>query len=134
MIADALPKSARREVVAARTAASRTFVGSRGSLVKRIYQEPVNFRNSRGRLVAVDNRLVRAEGAEYALRNAANRYSVQLPARASGSPVRISMGSAWVSFALVGAGGGMAAVDGAEARYPSVLPGVDVVYERADRR
>jgi hypothetical protein len=124
------PKTARGEAVGAertdlRTATSRTYEGEGGALVARVFSGSVNFRAADGSWQAIDNRLVQAPGG---LRNAANRYGLELPSDIGSGPVRVREGGDWVSFALRGAQAPVSA-SGAAATYTDSLPGVDVVYE-----
>jgi RHS repeat-associated protein len=102
---------------------SRTWE-SDGLVTTRIFSAPVNFKGPGGGWQPIENQLV-AVGS--AFENRANRYRVRLPRDLSTGPVRVSIGSAWVTFALVG-GRGHAVVKGNTATYPSVLPGVTLSY------
>ncbi|MEJ7785837.1 MAG: DNRLRE domain-containing protein [Solirubrobacteraceae bacterium] len=111
------------ELVSRRTAKSRTYRTAEGSLVTKIYTEPVNFRTD-GKWSAIDNDLKSTSGG---YTNAANSYDVVLPRTIAGH-VRLREGAKGLDFALVGATGA-AQVDGNTARYVDAMRGVDVAYE-----
>jgi hypothetical protein len=115
-----------RELVARRTARSRTFVHGDGGRVVRVWSSSVNFRRSDGSWDAVDNALRREPGG---LVNSANRYRATLPESLDAAPMRVAEAGRWISLGLRGAGGSGAAMRENEARYDGVLSGVDAVYE-----
>ncbi len=113
------------EVVSLRTADSRTFVGSDGTLVAHVYQGRVNYQDAAGAWHRIDNRLVSGPAG---FTNAANRFRVELPRMSGSAPVRVSDGSRWVSFSLDGATGlGAPVLSGSSETY-AALPGVNVTY------
>jgi hypothetical protein len=120
-----------RELAGLRTARSRTFLRSDGSLAARVFAGPVHFRNTAGDWQGIETELVAtADG----YRNRANSFSAQLPRRIEQSDVRFVADGAWIAFSLRGATA-TAEVSGESVRYESVLPGVDAVLrdERVGR-
>jgi hypothetical protein len=115
------------EVVSERTRSSRTFVAQNGALRTRFYGEDVNFKDSDGRWREIDNELTGSREPGYAYRNVANSWTVDLPPRLDGAPVRVREDGQWVSFALRGAGG-QASTRGNEATYRDALANVDISY------
>jgi F5/8 type C domain len=117
------------EVPGLRTRTSRTYRNADGTRVAHVFTSSVNYRGRDGRWQRIDSALVGSGRSGYALRNAANRFSLHLPARLEGEPVRFESGDAWIEFALEGARGGAPVVEGAVARYRDALPDVDLTYE-----
>jgi YD repeat-containing protein len=113
------------EIVALRTARSRTYTNAAGSYVARVFAEPVNHRGADGRWRKIDNRLERTAGG--GLSNRSNRYDVQLPDTLA-EPVAVREGDDRIAFRLLGAEGAPDA-SGNTARYDDALPSVDAVYE-----
>src|SRR5437762_3324504 len=109
-----------------RTQTSRTFASGARQLTTLIYGDPVNYRDPSGTWQAIDNNLVATHLAHYAFTNKANRYVASLPADIGSAPIRVELGSAWLTLSLQGARGS-GAVSGSTATYSHVLPGVDVV-------
>ncbi len=84
-----------------RTATSQTFRLPDGKFGTKIFQSPVNFRDSAGDWQPIEEGLERA--ANGSIVNGDNRFDVQLPQSLdTGSPVRISIGDDWVSEQLLG--------------------------------
>lgn len=117
------PGGAEVELTERRTAKSRTYRTAQGSLVTKIFAEPVNFRAGTS-FKAIDNTLQASDGV---IRNGSNRYALELPARL-GTPVRATEGTHSVSYELLDAAPRTAVVRDNEARYENALPGVDVLY------
>jgi Disaggregatase related repeat len=88
---------------------------------------PVNFLED-GHWQPIHNDLVDASGAAYAVQNAANDYTVQLPQDAGTTPVKLADDAGWVSFAMDGLDGAPT-VDGSEATYESAGAASEVAYE-----
>jgi len=109
-----------------RTRTSRTFSDAGHQLTTLIYAESVNYRDATGTWQAIDDSLVKTGTAGYAYQNRANRYVAFLPADIASAPIRVELGSAWITFDLKGARGATA-VTGATATYADALPGVSVV-------
>jgi RHS repeat-associated protein len=120
---------AAHEIESLRTARSRTYVLADGRRLARVFAQPVNYRDRRGDWRPIDDRLVPA--ATGRLGNAANRFDVGLPASLGDGPVRLTHGSASVSFALAGARGA-GTVSGATERFDEALPDTTVAYESVD--
>jgi len=93
-----------------------------------IYSQSVNFRDAAGSWQAIDDSLVKTSLAPYSYQNNANRYSVYLPSDIGSAPVRVQIGSNWLTFSLSGAKGG-GRISGSVADYANVLPGVSVVID-----
>lgn len=116
------------ELVARRTATSRTYALPDGTFPTEAFAGPIHYRDADGAWRRIDNRLVPSSRPGYAYENAANSYTLYLPEDVADTPVRIESNDHWVEFELHGASGSPTAA-GAEAVYDGVLPGVDVVYE-----
>ena len=118
-----------REVVGLRTAESNTYEMPNGDRLARVYAAPVNYRDGHGDWQRIDDELV--DTGTGRLGNAANRFDVGLPARMEDGPVRVTHGSASVSFSLEGAHG-VGTVDGATESFEGALPDTRVQYESTD--
>lgn len=112
-----------QELPELRTAASRTYVDSRGGRRVLVLPDDVNYRSGTD-WVPMDNRLDAATGGGW--RNRANAYAVALPANVS-SPIRLDHGASWLSFRLEGANAAGTA-SGDTVTYVNALPGVDAAY------
>ena len=89
-----------RELPAKRTATSDTFLLSDGSLEARLYETPVNYRDSEGDWKPIDQELQEAPNG--AIINGANSFDLQLPEDLNNVPIRVDTGQEWVSEAPVG--------------------------------
>ncbi len=97
-----IASNGRQEVVSLRTATSRTYQQA-GQSVADIYPSAVNYQDTQGAWQPIDNILVASSVSGYAYQNAANRYSVLFPQSLGISPIKVQLGSSWVSFSLMGA-------------------------------
>ena len=129
---DVPPADLRRmgEIPAMRGPRSKTFELSDGSFETVISAAPVHYTDERGTLREIDNDLVAngraAAGASVGWRNEANDYAVELPARLSGGPVRITRRGSWVQTTLLdSADQATATVKGSSATYANVAKGVN---------
>jgi hypothetical protein len=126
--ADAAPSTSTagvmRELVELRTAQSRTYLRSDGTRVTHVFAAPVHFRDAVNAWQPVETELIPAADG---YRNRANGFTVRLPQRLEGNPVRFEADGASLGFALRGADG-TARVSGDRVRYDGALPGVDLVY------
>lgn len=113
----------RTEVIELRTATSRTYRTSRGTLVAKLFTEPVNFRDAAGQWRAINNDLTASDGAYV---NAANDYEVRLPENLS-EAVEARKDDVGLSFELAGADARASVTDN-EAQYRNALPGVTATY------
>lgn len=103
------------EVVSLRTENSRTYRAADGNLVARISQEPVNVRDGAGDWQPIDTAL-RPDGAG-GLETVATAAELSLPGTLA-DPTKVTDGSRWVSFALLGADAGAErSVSGSTATY-----------------
>jgi RHS repeat-associated protein len=115
------------EVASLRTENSRTYREDDGSLVARVSQDPVNYRDGSGVWRPIDTSL-RPDGSG-GLETTASAAEVSLP-QSLDAAAKVSDGSRWVSFALAGADATEApTVSGSTATYPDTLDGVDAVYD-----
>jgi RHS repeat-associated protein len=110
------------ELEAKRTATSQTFLFPDGGRETRVYQTPVNYRDSEGKWKPIDEGLEPANGA--GLTNGANRFDLSLPARMGDGAVRLSEGGQWVSYRLLGAETNAVSLAGETASYESASSGV----------
>jgi RHS repeat-associated protein len=111
-----------------RTQNSRTFSSGPRQLTTLVYPDSVNYRDRSGTWQAIDDSLVRTALAQYAYQNKANRYSVYLPADIGSAPIRIALGSSWLTFSIAGAKG-VGSISGSVATYRGALPGVTVIVD-----
>ena len=122
-----------KEVLARRTATSRTWKTGDGRFHTRVFATPVNYRDAAGHFRPIDESLVADPDAGYALENRADRYQVSFPDSLSAKPIEVSRGGDRVSFRLVGAHGRPTAA-GARARFEDALPGVTATYTAQPER
>lgn len=94
------------ELKGKRTATSQTFWLPSGGRETRVYQTPINYRDSNGDWQPIEEGLEPA--ANGALTNGDNGFDVTLPDQLGASPVRLSVGDLWVSERLLGAQTGAA--------------------------
>jgi len=111
-----------------RTRNSKTFSGGGRQLTTLVYPDSINYRGPSGVWQTIDDSLVKSALPGYSYQNKANRYAVFLPSDISSAPIRIAIGSNWLTFTLEGAKGA-ASVAGSTATYRNALPGVTVVVE-----
>src|SRR3954451_17489120 len=115
-----------------RTATSKTFKHTDGRLTKRLYAEPVHFREG-GRWKDIDSTLIPTAPAErgqgYAWRTKSNGFGVLLKPRLEPDYMRFDISRQSFSFGLAGARPVAARADGPRVEYPDALPGVDLRYE-----
>jgi len=90
-----------------------------------VYASSVNYRDSKGEWLPIDDALVSVGGHGY--QNKANGYTVTLPANLGSAPVHYQLGDSWVDYALQDAAAS-ASVSQATATYPNALRGVTVSY------
>jgi RHS repeat-associated protein len=100
-----------------RTATSQTFRLPDGSRETRVFETPVNYRDSQGDWQPIEEGLEPAGGG--ALTNGDNAFDLSLPARIGAGPVRLSVGNQWISQQLVGAQTESAELEGETATYES---------------
>jgi RHS repeat-associated protein len=113
------------EIAGLRTAHSRTVLAKDGFRTT-VSSAAMNFEDADGRWQPIDERLVATRDGGW--RNAANRFSVSLPATLS-DPVTIATGGAALSVRLDGADRDVEGeADGSTVTYRGALPGVDVEY------
>jgi hypothetical protein len=116
-----VPAAPGRELPQLRTRNSKTFERADGSRVTRVFQQSVHFRDGNG-WEPIRNRLEREPDGE--LSNAANRYVLTVPERLDEGPLRLAHDGRWLSFRLEGAADAAAVVEGSEATFRAVMPGV----------
>jgi len=111
----------------AATDKSDTYQNVDGSYTRRVYHEPVNFKDHEGRWRSIDNTLQRAEDR---LRVRANPIDVTFAMRAAATPqplMRMDLGDGTIlGYDLSGATASTATVVGATATYSNVFPNVDL--------
>jgi RHS repeat-associated protein len=112
------------EVPSLRTRSSDTYLVN-GQYEALVYGGSVNYQDSSGAWVPIDNSLVASSTAGYAWQNRANRYTLLLPAMLGAAPVAFRSPAGSVSLQLIGAGG-TASVSGSTVTYANALPGVNV--------
>ena len=114
------------EVVEKRTATSRTFELSSGQLETRVYQAPVNYRDSEGDWLPIDQELHQA--ADGSVTNGANSFDVQLPEDLDQAPAKVSVGDAWVSDMPIGIGVAPGDVSHGDASYEAAGGATEIQF------
>lgn len=105
------------EAVDQRTATSRTFKLSDGQLETRLYEVPINYRDSEGDWQPIEEGL--RETSSGAIVNGANSFDVRLPEDLNEAPVKLSTAEAWVSQRPLDIAVADAEVQGSDATYPA---------------
>lgn len=113
------PQAGRTLLPELTTATSNTYLEPDGSRTLESYPTPVNYQTDSGDWAEIDNSLVDAPGPAFAVENAANQYSAQIPSDGSANPVRFSVGDSWVAMKMHGVDGSPV-VDGPQASFESV--------------
>jgi RHS repeat-associated protein len=109
------------------TARSRTYRNANGpGFVSRFFSSAVNFRDTRGKWQAINNRLVRSSNRT--LTNAANSFHISLPTFLSGGVIRVAKRSLQVTMRPLGARG-RASVRRDRATYASAYAGASLTYQ-----
>jgi YD repeat-containing protein len=132
--------SDREEVVSKRTATSKTFRNSNGSLTTALYADPVHYRAEDGSYRPIDSRLVRrSPGAEsiegagdasgYAYRNAANSFNLRFKDRLAEDFMQFGAGGVRFSLSMLGAAASPAKTGPGGIEFPDVRPSVDLRYD-----
>jgi RHS repeat-associated protein len=114
------------ELPAKRTATSDTFRLHSGALETRVYESPVNYRDSEGDWQPIGEEL--EELPDGGLSNGSNRFVLHLPEKLGAGPSRISVGDEWVSAELTGPHTGEANPQGNTATYESADGGTSFVF------
>jgi RHS repeat-associated protein len=117
------------EVPQLRTRTSRTVRGDDGLLHTSLFTEPVHYRDDHGRWELIRSELVAAQAAGFAVRNAANSFSVAFRPTAEGAFARFTSQGVAVNLALDGAAAAAGRAQGARMRYEEVFPGVALEYD-----
>jgi hypothetical protein len=99
-------------VPALSTETSNTVRNEDGTYTADVYQTPVNYQDSEGDWALIDNTLVDAPGDTYAVRNAANAYTLSIPQDPSKDPVKFALDGAWLTMKLAGSDDAAPQVDG----------------------
>jgi RHS repeat-associated protein len=113
------------EVIADRTATSQTFRLPDGALETRIFESPVNYRDSKGEWEKIGTTLREADNGT--LTNGANGFDLSLPQQIDVGPVRVSTGDGWVASQLLGQAAEPAQLDGKTASYET--PNGNVAFD-----
>lgn len=119
----ALEESEGVEIPTKRTATSETFRLSGGELETRVFDSPINYKDSSGEWQPIDESLTPSQGGGF--ENGGNRFDVHLPERIGSSPVRLSVGEDWISYEFLGATSEEAEVNENSATYESSGAGPD---------
>jgi RHS repeat-associated protein len=115
------PRAPGVELPSRRTATSATFRLPGGALQTRIYETPINYRDTEGHWKPIDSRLGRMSGE--GITQAANSIDLRLPERLGLGSTRVSIGDQWISTALLFHETEPAEVQGSVATYETVRPG-----------
>lgn len=103
------------EIVADRTASSETFQLANGKHLTRIYDSPVNYKDSEGDWKSIGDEL--EENPDGTLSNGPNSFDLHLPDRLGAGPIRIALGDEWVSSEALGVGSPPVDLEGDTASY-----------------
>lgn len=115
------------EAVGLRSAESRTYVLDDGRMLTKVFGSPVNFPDGDGGWRAIDTSLEADGKGGYGIAQAP--FDLSLPGSlGDGAAVRVARGGHVLSFELARARPSAAEVEGAQATYRAVLPGVDIQY------
>ena len=109
------------------TETSSTFREADGSYRLEAYTEPVNYQDELGFWNEIDNSLVDAPGSTYAVENAANDYTAQIPADASTTPIKFSANDAWATMRMHGLDQAPQ-VEGSAATFADATGAAEVTY------
>jgi YD repeat-containing protein len=130
----------REEVLTERTATSKTFRNSNGSLTTALYADPVHYRAQDGSYRPIDSRLVRRSGgvesiegagdsSGYAYRNAANGFNLRFKDRLTEDFMQFGAGGARFSLTMLGAAVRPAKTSPSGIEYEDVKPATDLRYD-----
>jgi len=109
------------------TETASTTVLADGTYQTVVNAVPVNYLDASGEWQEIDNDLVPVPGPDWAVRNAANDYTVKLPEDAADA-VRMAADGQWLTFSLRGAQGAPV-VAGSQATFDEVAVGTDLTYD-----
>jgi RHS repeat-associated protein len=117
----------RDEVVAQRTATSKTYLREDGSFTTTVFSAPVHFLGRDGRWKEIDGELVASDAKGYAWENAANEFRAQFKDRLEEDYLRFSVAGQPFSLSLEGATGapaqpGSRPTQGRPSATPSAAP------------
>jgi RHS repeat-associated protein len=115
------------EIVAERTASSKTFQLPGGKLETRIYQTPVNYPASGGAWRPIGEHLREAPGGA-TLSNGPNDFEVSLPAQIDSEPAQLTVGGQWVASELISSAAEAVQLEGQTASYEAPSSGVSFGY------
>lgn len=110
------------ELAGKRTATSETFRLPNGSFETRLYEGPINYRDSDGNWKPIQNDLKPA--ANGGVTNGSNQFDLALPDRLGNGPVRLSVDGEWVAYELLGTPTEAVRVADNTARYQAADPGL----------
>ena len=119
------------ELEALRGERSKIFLNSDGSRTGRFFTSPVHYQTSAGDWAEIDTTLIASDRSGYAWRNTAGSFEVHFSATASEDEmVSVTDATSSVTFGFEGADPtSTAVIEGSKITYPSVKPGMDLVYE-----
>jgi hypothetical protein len=113
------------ELASKRTATSETFRLPGGALQTRVFETPINYRDTEGNWKPIGEDLEELPGG--GLSNGSNRFDVSLPERLGADPVRLSIDGQWVSAELLGHESEAAQLEAGAASYE--LPAAGTSFE-----
>jgi len=119
------PKPEGIELEGMRTATSQTFLRPDGGREARIYEEPVNYRNSQGEWTPIK------EGFKVsgdAVEDRGHAFDLELPQNLGAEPVRMELGGHSIAFESVGPESKPVDVEGGAATYESKQAGTTFEY------
>ena len=119
------PRPEGSELEGMRTATSQTFLRPDGGREARIYEEPVNYRNSQGEWTPIK------EGFKVsgnAVEDRGHAFDLELPQNLGAAPLRMELGGHSIAFESVGLESKPVEVEGGAATYESKQAGTTFEY------
>jgi RHS repeat-associated protein len=115
VVSEAPQESAGTELESKRTATSQTLRLPNGSMETRVFELPINFRDSEGDWKPIEEGLEELKSG--GLTNSANSFDIHLPESLGEGPSRIAVDGQWVSSELAGRQTEEAQLQGGTATY-----------------
>jgi RHS repeat-associated protein len=109
-----------------RTSTSRTFRLSNGELETRIYETPINYKDSDGDWHPIEQELHQSSNGSVS--NGDNSFDVQLPEDLDRAPAKLSIGGDWISQMPTGIALAPAEVDQGVASYEAAGSAAELQY------
>lgn len=118
-------EAGQEELVSSRTATSDTYALPDGEREARIYEAPVNFRDSEGKWAPIVEGFKRAG---LGLGDRSHPVEIHLPSAMGNGPVRLGDAEHWISFELAGSESAPAELESGAVTYEAPDPGTSLEY------